>query len=150
MIEPRKVSKRFAHRVAVDEVFVALTLYSVLPILRNTVTGILGTDAALIEAAQGVGMTPSQPLWRVELPQALPVVVAGFRTASVWVVGMATLSTPINAPSLGNYIFSGLQTRNFIAVSVGCGAAAALAFVLDLLIGVLERSIRHRARLAPR
>jgi osmoprotectant transport system permease protein len=124
----------------------ALWLYSLLPILRNTVTGIAGVEPALVEAARAVGMTPRQRLWRVELPLALPVVVAGLRTAAVWVVGTATLSTPVGATSLGNFIFSGLQTRNSAAVLVGCVAAAALALLLDQLIRGLEAGIRRRSR----
>ncbi|MCZ6782965.1 MAG: ABC transporter permease/substrate-binding protein [Proteobacteria bacterium] len=124
----------------------ALTLYSVLPMLRNTVTGIEGVDPALVEAARGVGMTDAQQLWRVELPLALPVIVAGVRTATVWVVGTATLATPVGATSLGNYIFSGLQTRNFTAVVLGSVAAAGLALTLDGLIRLLERGVRERAR----
>jgi osmoprotectant transport system permease protein len=124
----------------------ALTLYSMLPILRNTVAGIEGVDPALVEAARGVGMTPRQQLRRVELPLALPVIVAGLRTATVWVVGTATLSTPVGATSLGNFIFSGLQTRNSSAVLVGCLAAAALAIVLDQTIRLLEVGLRERRR----
>ena len=120
----------------------ALCLYSILPILRNTVTGIAGVDSALVEAAQGVGMTDRQQLFRVELPLAMPVIVAGLRTSAVWVVGTATLSTPVGATSLGNYIFSGLQTRNTAAVLVGCVAAAGLAILLDQLIRVLELGVR--------
>jgi osmoprotectant transport system permease protein len=126
--------------------FLALTLYGVLPILRNTVTGVDGVDAALKEAARGVGMTDVQMLWRVELPIALPVVVAGLRTATVWVVGMATLSTPVGAPSLGNFIFSGLQLRDYSAVLLGCVAAAALALVLDGLVRAVESAVRTRRR----
>ena len=114
--------------------FIGLTLYGVLPILRNTVTGIAGVDPALTEAARAVGMTPWQQLRRVELPLAMPVIVAGLRTATVWTVGVATLSTPVGATSLGNYIFSGLQTRNYTSVLVGCAAAAVLALVLDGLV----------------
>ncbi len=125
---------------------VALSLYSVLPILRNTVTGIDGVDASLIEAARGVGMTDRQQLLRVELPLAMPVIVAGLRTSAVWVVSTATLSTPIGATSLGNFIFSGLQTRNFTAVLVGCVAAAGLAILLDQLIRALEIGVRDRRR----
>jgi osmoprotectant transport system permease protein len=125
---------------------IGLTLYSVLPILRNTVTGIAGVDPAVVEAARAVGMTDRQRLRRVELPLALPVIVAGVRTATVWVVGLATLSTPVGAPSLGNYIFSGLQTRNLAAVLVGCIAAAALALVLDALVHALEHGVRVRRR----
>jgi osmoprotectant transport system permease protein len=127
---------------------VALTLYSVLPILRNTVTGIAGVDPALVEAARGVGMTDRQRLLRVELPLALPVIVAGIRTATVWVVGTATLATPVGATSLGNYIFSGLQTRNFTAVLVGSVAAAGLAISLDGLVRLLESGLVGRSRAA--
>mgnify|MGYP001178382306 CR=1 FL=1 len=126
--------------------FIGLTLYGVLPILRNTVTGISGVDSALIDAARAVGMTPTQQLRLVELPIAMPVIIAGLRTATIWTVGVATLSTPVGATSLGNYIFSGLQTRNQAAVLVGCIAAAALALVLDGMVKGLETSIRTRRR----
>ena len=125
--------------------FIALTLYSMLPVLRNTVTGILEIDPAMTEAARGVGMTDRQSLWWVELPLAAPIIIAGIRTATVWVVGMATLSTPVGAPSLGNYIFLGLQTRNWVAVLFGCFFAAGLAIVLDQLIRLLEYAARLRS-----
>ena len=125
---------------------IALTLYALLPILRNTVVGIGGVDPALVEAARGVGMTESDVLRRVTLPLAMPVIVAGLRTAAVWVVGTATLSTPVGATSLGNFIFSGLQTRNYIAVGVGCAAAAGLALLLDQMIRALEAGLRDRRR----
>lgn len=114
--------------------FIGLVLYSVLPILRNTVTGLATVDPAVIEAARGVGMTRRQQLVRVELPLAMPVVIAGIRTATIWTVGIATLSTPVGATSLGNYIFTGLQTRNQSAILVGCIAAAVLALTLDGLV----------------
>jgi len=125
---------------------IALTLYSTLPILQNTVAGLAGVPASLREAARGVGMTPRQQLLRVELPLALPVIVAGLRTAAVWVVGTATLSTPVGATSLGNYIFSGLQTRNYASVSLGCVAAAGLAIALDQMIRRIERASGRRPR----
>ncbi len=125
---------------------IGLTLYGILPILRGTVTGIAGVDAATKEAARGVGMTPWQQLSQVEVPLAMPVIVAGIRTATVWLVGTATLSTPVGATSLGNYIFSGLQTRNTSAVLVGCVAAAGLALVLDALVRVVESGVRTRRR----
>lgn len=125
---------------------IGLTLYGVLPILRNTVTGIAGVDPAYTEAARGVGMTPGQQLVRVELPLAMPVIIAGLRTATVWIVGIATLSTPVGATSLGNYIFAGLQTRNTDAILVGCVAAAALALVLDGLVRAVEIGVRNRRR----
>jgi osmoprotectant transport system substrate-binding protein/osmoprotectant transport system permease protein len=131
--------------IGVLPAFLGLVLYSLLPILQNTVTGLHGVDAAVVEAARAVGMTPGERLWRVELPLAAPVVVAGIRTAAVWTVGMATLSTPVGAPSLGNYIFGGLQTRNSAAVLVGCAAAAALALVLDSLVRMAAIGLkRHR------
>lgn len=126
--------------------FIGLVLYSILPILRNTVSGLATVDPALIEAARGVGMTPGQRLRRVELPLALPVIFAGLRTATVLTVGVATLSTPVGAPSLGNYIFSGLQTRNLSAVLVGCVAAAALALLLDGLVRALGVAVLRQRR----
>lgn len=125
---------------------IALTLYSMLPVLRNSVTGILGVDPPLVEAARGVGMTPRQVLWKVELPLATPVIIAGIRTATVWVVGIATLATPVGQRCLGNYIFRGLQTRNWTAVIVGCVCAVVLAIVLDLLIGGVEKAAKDRRR----
>lgn len=125
----------------------ALALYSMLPVLRNTITGLNGVDAALLEAAQGVGMTPRQSLTMVELPLALPVMMAGIRTAAVWVIGTATLSTPIGQTSLGNYIFAGLQTQNWVFVLFGCLAAAALALLVDQLLALIESGLRHRHRL---
>jgi osmoprotectant transport system permease protein len=126
--------------------FIGLVLYSVLPILRNTVTGLATVDPALIEAARGVGMTPRQQLVRVELPLAMPVIIAGIRTSTVWTVGIATLSTPVGATSLGNYIFSGLQTRNLSAVMVGCIAAAVLALTLDGLVRLVAVGWKRRHR----
>src|SRR5437588_444820 len=125
----------------------ALALYSMLPVLRNTVTGLNGLDPAVVEAAQGVGMTPRQSLTMVELPLALPVIMAGVRTAAVWVIGTATLSTPIGQTSLGNYIFAGLQTQNWVFVLFGCFAAALLALAVDQLLALIESGLRRRSRL---
>src|SRR5262245_41394939 len=124
----------------------ALALYSMLPVLRNTITGLLGVDSAILEAAQGVGMTPRQSLFTVELPLALPVMMAGIRTAAVWVIGTATLSTPIGQTSLGNYIFAGLQTQNWVFVLFGCIAAAVLALAVDQLLALIENGLRNRSR----
>ncbi len=125
---------------------IALTLYSILPMLRNTVTGLRGLDPALIEAARGLGMTSRQRLMRVELPLAMPVIIAGVRTSTVWTVGIATLSTPIGQISLGNYIFGGLQRFDVVAVLFGCAASALLAIVLDLLIAGLEKAVTRRSK----
>lgn len=120
--------------------YVALTLYGILPVLRNTIVGLQGVDAGVREAARGVGMSPWQSLLHVELPLAAPTIVAGVRTASVWVIGAAVLATPVGATSLGNYIFSGLQTRNWAAVVFGCVCSAGLAILLDQLIRALQVS----------
>jgi osmoprotectant transport system permease protein len=122
----------------------ALALYSMLPVLRNTITGLRGIEPSILEAAQGVGMTPLQSLVQVELPLALPVMMAGIRTASVWVIGTATLSTPIGQTSLGNYIFAGLQTQNWVFVLFGCAAAALLALAVDQLLALTEAGLRRR------
>lgn len=124
----------------------ALTLYSILPILRNGVTGITGVDPAISEAADGVGMTGRQKLIQVELPLAAPVIMAGVRTAAVWTIGAATLSTPVGQTSLGNYIFAGLQTENWVSVLFGCAAAAILAMTTDQLLGLVETGLRTRRR----
>lgn len=124
----------------------ALALYSMLPVARNTITGLREIDPALTEAAQGVGMTPRQSLTMVELPLALPVIMAGIRTAAVWVIGTATLSTPIGQTSLGNYIFAGLQTQNWVFVLFGCAAAALLALAVDQLLALVENGLRLRLR----
>lgn len=125
---------------------IALTLYSILPVLRNTVAGIAQVDPALIEASRGVGMTDRQRLLRVELPLAAPVILAGVRTATVWVVGIATLATPIGQECLGNYIFTGLQTRNTWMILWGVAAAAGLALCMDLLIGAAQHAVARRSR----
>src|SRR5579862_2236784 len=123
----------------------ALTLYSMLPILRNTIAGIQSVDPAAKRAARGIGMSDGQLLRLVELPLALPIIIAGIRTAATWVVGTATLSTPVGQTSLGNYIFAGLQTENWVFVLFGCIAAAALAFVIDRLIALAEKGVAKRS-----
>jgi len=125
----------------------ALALYSMLPVLRNTLTGLANVDGDLLQAAQAVGMTPRQSLFSVELPLAMPVIMAGIRTAAVWVIGTATLSTPIGQTSLGNYIFAGLQTQNWVFVLFGCAAAAALTIIVDQLLALIETGLRRRSRL---
>ncbi len=131
-------------RIGFLPALIALIVYSVLPILRNTVTGIMGVEKSVIEAARGIGMTDMQSLFKVELPLSLPVIVAGIRTAAVWVVGTATLATPVGATSLGNYVFSGLQTQNISAIIVGCVAAAALAIIIDQTIRLTEKTVSRR------
>ncbi len=124
----------------------ALTLYALLPILRNGVTGLNSLDPAVIEAADGVGMTAWQKLVLVEAPLVSPVLMAGIRTAAVWTIGAATLSTTVGQPSLGDMIFAGLQTQNWALVLAGCLTAAGLALAVDALLGVVEHGIANRKR----
>jgi osmoprotectant transport system permease protein len=125
---------------------IALTLYALLPVVRNAIAGLRGVDDAAVEAARGMGMAPWQLLRLVELPLAAPVIAAGIRTASVWTVGTATLATPIGQACLGNYIFAGLQTRNWTMLLIGVIAAAALALVLDAILAAAERAVSRRPR----
>jgi osmoprotectant transport system permease protein len=126
--------------------FVALTLYSFLPILANTVTGIRGIDPTLTEAGRGLGMSERQLLLRVQLPLAAPVILSGIRTAMVLVVGTATLATPVGGKSLGNYIFSGMEMHNMTVTIFGCVLAAALAIGMDQLIHLLELAYARRSK----
>ncbi|MES2338971.1 MAG: ABC transporter permease/substrate-binding protein [Pseudomonadota bacterium] len=119
----------------------ALSLYALLPILRNGVTGLAQLDPAVREAADGVGMTAWQKLRLVEAPLVLPVLMAGIRTAAVWTIGAATLATTVGQPSLGDLIFSGLQTQSWPLVLAGCIASAGLALAVDALLGLAERGI---------
>jgi osmoprotectant transport system permease protein len=121
----------------------ALSLYSLLPILRNGTAALMGVHAGLGEAARSLGLTRRQALWLVELPAAAPVFMGGVRTAAVWVIGAATLSTPVGQTSLGDFIFSGLQTENWVSVVVGCIAAAVLALSTDALLAVIEAGARR-------
>ena len=130
----------------VDGSWRALSLYALLPILRNGVTGLANLDPAVREAADAIGMTRSQKLRLVEAPLVAPVLMAGIRTAAVWTIGAATLSTTVGQPSLGDLIFAGLQTQNWTLVLAGCVAAAGLALGVDALLGLAEFGIARRRR----
>ena len=120
---------------------VALTLYALLPILRNTVTGIATIDPALRRAAVGMGMTGAQLLRHVELPLAAPVVLAGLRVATVTGVGLATIAAPIGAGGLGTLVFSGLASLDTARILGGAVPAALLALAADALLGLVERRL---------
>ncbi len=124
----------------------ALTLYALLPIVRNVVAGLRGIDPAVLQAADAVGMTAGQRLRLVEVPLAAPVAMAGIRTATVWTIGAATLATTVGYPTLGNPIFAGLQLERWTLVLAGCLAAAALALVADGLLALIEHGLRRRRR----
>ena len=124
----------------------ALALYSMLPVIRNTIAGLTSVDPRLPEAARIFGATAGRRLRDIELPLAAPVIMAGIRTSAVWVIGTATLATPIGQTSLGNYIFTGLQTQNWVFVVFGCVAAAALALSVDQLLALIETGVGRRSR----
>ena len=119
----------------------ALTLYALLPLIRNTYAGIKGVDAAVVEAGRGMGMTDRQLLFRVELPLALGVIIAGVRVATVISVGLATIAAAIGAGGLGEYIFRGLAMVNNQLILAGAIPAAALALLADVSLGWLERRL---------
>lgn len=121
---------------------VALVLYALLPIIRNTYAGITGVDSAVIEAARGMGMTDRQLLWHVELPLALSVILAGIRVATVISVGIATIAAAIGAGGLGTYIFRGLAMVNNQLILAGAVPAALLALLADFSLGWVERRLR--------
>ncbi len=121
---------------------VALTLYALLPIVRNTFTGIDGVSPATLEAAEGLGFTNRQRLWMVEVPLAIPVMVAGIRTAAVICVGVATLSTFIGAGGLGDFINRGLALSNLRLIILGAASAGVLALLIDFALGLIEEALR--------
>ena len=129
--------------IGVTPAVVALTLYALLPIVRNTFTGLDGISPDIIEAAMGMGFTRRQRLWMVEVPLALPVIVAGIRTAAVIIVGIATLSAYIGAGGLGDFIVRGLALNNSRLILLGAVPAAALALIIDYAIGLFERTLRR-------
>ena len=120
----------------------ALTLYALLPLIRNTYAGIKGVDPAIVEAGRGMGMTDRQLLFRVELPLALGFIIAGVRVAAVISVGLATIAAALGAGGLGEYIFRGLSMVNNQIILVGAIPAAALALLVDAALGWVERRLR--------
>jgi osmoprotectant transport system permease protein len=127
-----------ADRVAIT----ALTLYALLPIIRNTAAGIAGVDPAVREAARGMGMTSQQILFQVELPLSLSTVIAGIRVATVLTIGVATIAAAVGAGGLGEFIFRGLAMVNNRLILAGAIPAAALALLADFILSVLERRLR--------
>ena len=124
----------------------ALLLYSLLPIIRNTVAGVQGVPPAVVEAARGLGFTDGQILWRIELPLALPILMAGIRTATVINVGVATLAAYVAAGGLGEFIFGGIALNNPAMILAGAIPAAALALTFDAGLGALEKLSARRLR----
>src|SRR5450759_3712803 len=130
--------------VGASTAIVALSLYAVLPILRNTCTGIAEVDPAVVESARGMGMTPRQVLWQVQLPLAAPVLLAGIRVATSICIGVTTIAAAIGAGGLGVFIFRGLAMVNNQVILAGAIPAACLAVLADLTLGVIQRRLAAR------
>ncbi len=123
---------------------VALTIYGLLPILRNTYTGIVGVNSATVEAGTGMGMTSLQVLWMVELPMALSIIMAGVRTATVLIIGVATLAALIGAGGLGDLIYRGIAMSNSPLILAGALPAALMAIFFDFSLKYLETKSQPR------
>ena len=124
---------------------IALTLYSLLPIIRNTYTGIVGVDPAIREAGKGMGMTDVQLLLQVEIPLALGVILAGVRVAAVIAIGLATIAAAIGAGGLGTFIFRGVATVNNSLLFAGAIPAALIALIADFGLGAIEKRLSQTA-----
>jgi osmoprotectant transport system permease protein len=122
----------------------ALTLYALLPVIRNTYTGIRGVDPAVLEAGRGMGLTVRQLLFQVELPLASSVILSGVRVAVVVSVGLATIAAAIGAGGLGEFIFRGLAMVNNQLILAGAIPAAVLALTADFGLGWVEKRLRPR------
>jgi osmoprotectant transport system permease protein len=119
----------------------ALVLYALLPILRNTYVGLTGIDPAVLQAAEAMGMTNTQILWRVRFPLALAFILAGIRTATIITIGVATIAAAIGAGGLGTFIFRGVAMVSDAVILAGAIPAALLAILADILLGWLERRL---------
>jgi osmoprotectant transport system permease protein len=128
---------------------IALALYALLPVIRNTVTGILGIDPKITEAATAMGMTDRQRLTQVELPLAMPVILTGIRVAVVISVGVATVAAAVGAGGLGTYIFRGLRQNDNNLLLAGALASAILALLCDFALGQIEKSYAIGERHSP-
>jgi osmoprotectant transport system permease protein len=121
---------------------VALVLYALLPILRNTYVGLTGIDPAVLQAAEAMGMTDTQILWRVRFPLALTFILAGIRTATIITIGVATIAAAIGAGGLGTFIFRGVAMVSDAVILAGAVPAALLAILADIFLGWLERRVQ--------
>jgi len=122
-------------------VVIALTLYGLLPIIRNTYTAIVGVDPAIIEAGKGMGMSEGQILWKVKMPLAVPVIMAGLRQAIVMNIGIAAIGSYIGAGGLGQPIFRGIANYRVDLIIVGAVCVSLLAIIIDLVMSRLEWAV---------
>jgi len=128
--------------IGAQTAIVALVLYALLPILRNTYVGLTGIDPAILEAAEAIGMTDMQVMFRVRLPLATSFILAGIRTATVITIGIATIAAAIGAGGLGTFIFRGVAMVSNVVILAGAVPSAALALLADYALGLLERKLR--------
>src|ERR1044072_8202808 len=138
----------FIGGISARPAIVALVLYALLPIIRNTVTGILTVDASVREAAVGMGMTNGQILWQVELPLAMGVILTGVRVATVICVGVTTIAAAVGAGGVGVCIFRGLRQNDNYLLLAGAVPAALMALLADFGLGLLEKRFDVRSRRA--
>lgn len=125
-------------------VIIALSVYAMFPVLKNTYTGILAVDRKYIDAARGCGMSALQSLIKVELPLAMPVIVAGLRMAAIYTVSWAVLSAMIGLGGLGDFIYQGTTSNNNLLILLGAIPAAVLAIVIGALIDLLQKKVTPR------
>lgn len=130
--------------LGIQTAIAALFLYSLLPIIRNTFTGILSVDKAIIDAAKGMGLTGWQILFKVEMPLALPTIIAGIRTAVVINIGTATIAAFIGAGGLGDFIFIGISRNIDVLVLMGAIPTALLAIFIDSILGFFEKKLASK------
>jgi osmoprotectant transport system permease protein len=128
--------------LGVKPTVLSLVLYSQLALIRNTAVGINEVDAALLQAAQGMGMTNTQRFWRVDVPLAIPVIFAGVRTATVMAIGLASIAAYIGAGGLGVLIFQGISTGNTDQILTGAVAVSILALLADAALSSTQRMLR--------
>ncbi len=131
-------------QIGFQTALVALVAYSFLPVLRNTMTGLAQIDPNVVESAKGMGMTANQVLRRIELPLAVPVILAGLRTSLVFCVGVATVATFINAGGLGDMIVNGLKLQRFPVLITGAVIVSCIALLIDWIAGVAEDLLRPK------
>jgi osmoprotectant transport system permease protein len=123
---------------------IALFLYSQLPMFRNTLVGLQGVDPAILDAARGMGMSPARVLFRVRIPLALPVILAGIRSSVVMGVGVAAIAAYVGAGGLGVYIMLGIANSDRSLIALGAISTTALALMADGLLGALQRGLERR------
>ncbi len=127
--------------IGIQTGLIVMVLYSILPILRNTYTGIQEVEQKYVEASRGMGMSNFQILKNIELPLALPVIIAGIRISTVYIISWATIAALINAGGLGDLIFTGLQTYNYNMILSGAIPACILAILMGAVIGGLQKAV---------